>query len=319
MNFTSLQTSILNTKLEGLSAFIDEDFLKQLKHGDFPRWRELIRNLPRLIPSEVQLHDAVIIGRSQDCNDSQREAVEASLRDFMPWRKGPFQLFGIDIDSEWRSQLKWDRLLPFITPLQDRTVLDVGCGNGYHCLRMTGAGAKLVIGIDPHLAYVAQFWALKHFVQHLPTYVIPAALEQLPQAMHAFDTTFSMGVIYHRRSPIDHLVQLKNTLKPGGELVLETLYVDGPLGYSLTPSQRYARMSNVWFIPSIATLINWLERCGFINIQVVDKNQTEVQEQRQTSWMPYQSLHDSLDPKNPDLTIEGLDAPKRVVIIAHTK
>jgi tRNA (mo5U34)-methyltransferase len=31
-----------------------------------------------------------------------------------------------------------------------------------------------------------------------------------------------MGVLYHRRSPLEHLWQLKDQLVNGGELVLET-------------------------------------------------------------------------------------------------
>ena len=56
-----------------------------------------------------------------------------------------------------------------------------------------------------------------------------------------------MGVLYHRRSPIDHLLELKGCLQTGGELVLETLVIDGGLGEVLVPENRYAKMRNVWF------------------------------------------------------------------------
>jgi len=181
---------------------------------------------------------------------------------------------------------------------------------------MLESGAQRVLGIDPHIAYVAQFWLLKHFAPDLPIDVLPLSLEQLPAGLNYFDTAFSMGVIYHRRSPIDHLLELKNCLRPGGELVMESICVDGDEGYCLTPAKKYARMSNVWFVPSIKTLCQWMSRCGYIDIEIVDESVTDLDEQRSTKWMPYESLSDALDPANRDLTIEGLPAPKRAVVVA---
>jgi len=128
-----------------------------------------------------------------------------------------------------------------------------------------------------------------------------------------------MGLLYHRRAPLDHLLQLKSFLKPNGELVLETLVIDGPEGEVLSPRGRYAKMPNVWFIPTIPTLEVWLERMGFENIRVVDVTKTTSEEQRVTSWMSFESLTDFLDPKNQNLTTEGYPAPKRAVILAQPK
>ena len=44
-----------------------------------------------------------------------------------------------------------------------------------------------------------------------------------------------MGVLYHRASPFDCLLQLKNQLTKGGELILETLVVDGDENTVLVP------------------------------------------------------------------------------------
>ena len=198
------------------------------------------------------------IGEAEQLNSSETKQLEILLMGLQPWRKGPISLFGLDIDTEWRSDWKWDRLKTEITPLRDRKVLDVGCGNGYHCWRMAGAGARIVIGVDSHLLFSMQYWAIRHFLTEPPVYVLPLALEAIPEKLETFDTVFSMGVLYHRRSPIDHLYALKDCLRKGGELVLETLVVDGEKGMSLVPDERYARMPNVWFLPSCATLESWL-------------------------------------------------------------
>lgn len=318
MDFSLLLAAIEGTPLAPLRPLLQPEFLAQIKQGDLPRWQQLLSQMPAGTASRIDLGDIVTIGTSGDLDAQHRDELDAHLRAFIPWRKGPFNLFDIQIDTEWQSQLKWNRVRDAIAPLTGRKVLDVGSGNGYYGFRMLEAGADLVIGLDPHLPYVAQFWAVRHYAPHLPLFVIPATLEQLPTPLPCFDTVFSMGVLYHRRSPIEHLLQLRNCLRPGGELVLETLYVDGEEGYSLTPQDRYARMSNVWFVPAIKTLVKWLNRCRFTDIQVIDESVTTLQEQRKTEWMPFESLQDALDNTDSSRTIEAYPAPKRVVVIART-
>ncbi|WP_054773231.1 tRNA 5-methoxyuridine(34)/uridine 5-oxyacetic acid(34) synthase CmoB, partial [Methylogaea oryzae] len=268
--------------------------------------------------SSVDLNaDALRIGAPGDCDEAQRSAIEQALRQLHPWRKGPYDIHGIPIDTEWRSDWKWQRLADHIAPLDKRLVLDVGCGSGYHCWRMLGAGARRVIGIDPTLLSVMQFLAVKHFAGDYPVDVLPLGIDDVPPDLQAFDTVFSMGVLYHRRSPMDHLLELKGCLKPGGELVLETLVIDGGLGQVLVPEGRYAKMRNVWFIPSCATLESWLKRCGYREVRLVDLCRTSTDEQRSTDWMRFHSLADFLDPANPELTCEGLPAPTRAVFLAE--
>lgn len=288
------------------------------KHGDLARWQNVIQQLPKVQPSVRRLNsEAIQIGQPDDLTSTQQQLFEQLLHALHPWRKGPYQLFNSYIDTEWRSDWKWQRLKNHIAPLKHRLVLDVGCGNGYHCWRMLGAGAKMVVGIDPTLLSVMQFQAIKKLHGAAPIYVLPLGIEAIPNNLQLFDTVFSMGVLYHRRSPIDHLLELKGCLQTGGELVLETLVIDGGDGEVLLPESRYAKMRNVWFLPSCATLISWLTRCGFSNVRVVDVTRTSTQEQRSTNWMRFHSLQDFLQPDNPALTCEGLPAPKRAIFIAN--
>lgn len=317
MDFSNIHASLEGTKLEALLEFCSPDYIDGLKHGDFPRWRQHLKTLPRLEASQFDPGEVIKIGSSADLGIDEKESLQFSLMQMVPWRKGPFQVFGIDIDAEWNCSLKWARLEKKLAPLNGKKILDIGCGNGYYGFRMLQQKAQLVVGIDPHLAYVAQFWALKQYLPELPVHVLPCSLEQFETPLKGFDRVFSMGVIYHRRSPLDHLLQCKDCLSPGGQLILETLYVDGPAGYSLTPDKKYARMPNVWFVPSIGTLEQWLTRCGFTNIEIVDQSITTVSEQRKTAWMPFDSLEDALDKSNAGKTIEGAPAPKRVIIFAN--
>ena len=291
--------------------------LSMTSHGGSQRWRQALEQLPQLQATAVDFRADAVTVSGEHLSQQQQDALTALLKEFHPWRKGPFLLHGVSIDAEWRSDLKWQRIAGAVTPLNNRTVLDIGCGNGYYGWRMLGEGAKLVVGVDPTRLFLMQFQAIQHFVgSEWPHYMLPMGIEDLPATLLAFDTVFSMGVFYHRRSPIDHLLELKNTLRAGGELVLETLVINGAVGEVLLPPGRYAKMRNVWFIPSPDTLIVWLRRAGFENIRVADISATTVREQRSTDWMQFESLRDYLSPDDPCRTIEGHPAPVRAVFIA---
>ncbi len=310
-----MQDSPLEKWSEQLPQVLQKLMAEGLAHGDVKRWNKAVQQLPQHESCHIDLTADNLTISTQTPVDMQQ--LETTLKELKPWRKGPYQINDLLIDTEWHSDWKWKRIKDHLSPLKNRAVLDIGCGNGYHCWRMYGAGARLVIGIDPSWLFMMQFQAIKHFVGPKPVYLLPMGIEQLPNTLHAFDTVFSMGVLYHRRSPIDHLLQLKSTLRKGGELVLETLIVDGQQGESLVPDDRYAKMRNVWFLPTIDTLIQWMQRCGFEEIRVVDVNQTSVQEQRSTEWMSYESLSDFLHPDDQNQTIEGYPAPKRATFIAQ--
>jgi tRNA (mo5U34)-methyltransferase len=291
--------------------------LAKFSHGDLDKWQQALEALPDVKPSIVVLNtDVVKTGSSEDIDTPTRDHMEQLLHEIHPWRKGPFDLFGISIDSEWRSDWKWKRIAPHLQPLQGRLILDVGCGNGYYAWRMLGEGARYVLGIDPTQAYIMQFRVMQKYIQADNVQVLPLTLEDMPVNTLAFDTVFSMGVLYHRRSPLDHILALKDCLRPNGELVLETLVIEGDEHTVLLPPRRYAQMRNVWFIPSCQALMAWLRRCGFKDVRCADVTKTTVEEQRSTPWMRFQSLADFLDSTNPDLTQEGLPAPVRATVIA---
>ncbi len=311
----ALQKTPLQPWLEQLPRQINAG-LSEKRYGDLPAWRRVLEQLPEVSASAIDLKNAVTIGLKGDCDEATSAQITTALQTLIPWRKGPYTIHGTYIDTEWRSDWKWERVLPYLEPLADRLILDVGCGNGYHGWRMLGEGARRVIGIDPSPRFVVQFYCVKHFAGKAAIDVLPLGIEAVPPGLHAFDTTFSMGVFYHRRSPMDHLRELKDTLRPGGQLVLETLIIDAGPGQVLVPEGRYAMMNNVWFLPSCETLIAWLRKCGYKNPRVVDINKTSTREQRSTDWMRFHSLADFLDPGDANLTAEGHPAPVRAIFLA---
>ncbi|MFT4731160.1 MAG: tRNA (mo5U34)-methyltransferase [Gammaproteobacteria bacterium] len=322
MNWKSaLYSDLVGTSLENWIATLIPQIDRwetHANHGDTKKWQKQLQQLPDIMPDDIDLKTQVSFTQDGSLGNGQLAHIESVLKQFMPWRKGPFHLFGIDIDTEWQSDWKWDRVLPHIAPLANKKVLDVGCGSGYHLFRMLGEDAKLVIGIDPTDLFFYQFQIFKKYLPEHSIHYIPQGIEDMPE-LNAFDTVFSMGVLYHRRDPIEFLYQLKNQLASGGQLVLETIVIDGDETSVLMPGERYAQMRNVWFLPSCKALMHWLSRVGFINIEKVDENITSIDEQRATQWMTNHSLADFLDPNDPTLTIEGYPAPKRAVFVATKK
>jgi len=312
----ALQASgLVDDAAQYLSLF-DQGWHKILKHGDLSRWKAGFHALPDIQPTSVSLNqDTVSI--AADCVSDQLESIENALKHMHPWRKGPFDVFGVHIDTEWRSDWKWQRVQKHIAPLNGRTVLDVGCGSGYHMWRMLGEEAKLVIGVDPTPLFSMHFATIKRYIPASNAFLLPVGIDDIPQNTGVFDSVFSMGILYHRKSPLDHLSQLKGLLRKGGELILETLVVEGDENTCLIPQGRYAKMRNVWFIPSVKMLELWLSRCGFKNIRCVDMDITSTDEQRSTDWMQFESLPNFLDPNDRSKTIEGYTAPMRAVMLAE--
>jgi len=285
-------------------------------HGQFKQWSNAVEFLPEMTPYKLDLLHSVTAESETPLSEGQMLRLDKLMRNLMPWRKGPFSLYGMHIDTEWHSDWKWDRVLPHLSDLTGRTILDVGCGSGYHLWRMIGAGAHLAGGIDPMQLFLCQFEAVRKLLGNdQRAHLLPLGIEQLP-ALAAFDTVFSMGVLYHRRSPLEHLWQLKDQLVSGGELVLETLVIEGDENAVLVPGDRYAQMRNVYFIPSALALKNWLAKCGFVDIRIADVCVTTTEEQRRTEWMTTESLAEFLDPDDRTKTIEGYPAPIRAVLIA---
>jgi tRNA (mo5U34)-methyltransferase len=314
--YADIQDSELQPWMQQLPDDIEKCF-SQYTHGELEKWHHLLTQLIEIENNNVDLAESVSVGDSGRISEQQRQQLTEQLMQLHPWRKGPFQIHGLHIDTEWRSDWKWQRISPHISDLSKRTVLDVGCGNGYHLFRMHGSGAKLCIGIDPSQKFLTQFQAMKHFLGKMPVHLLPLGIESMPE-LPLFDTVFSMGVLYHRRSPIDHIQQLKSLLRSGGELVLETLVVDGDINTVLLPKGRYAQMRNVWFLPSVNALMHWMKRCDLKNVRMIDCTRTSIEEQRPTKWMHFHSLENYLNPADETQTIEGYPGPLRATIVANT-
>jgi tRNA (mo5U34)-methyltransferase len=297
--------------------------LKRLTKGR-EHYQQLLSKLPEITAQTDNCSYSlpeVTVGREQELTLQQHSQLKDTLTKLIPWRKGPFSIMGHMIDAEWRSDQKWDRIKDAIGDLRGKTVLDIGCGNGYFMFRMLEKNPALVLGIDPVWHCHAQFHLVNHFAPDNQLHHHMLGIDHLPHFNQMFDTILSMGIVYHHRHPIMQLMDIYQALKPGGELVLESIGIPGEESNALFPPDRYAKMGNVWFIPTASCMVNWLKRSKFKQVEIISDTLLTPKEQRLTKWCPppHQSLTDFLDPDDPNKTIEGHPAPRRFAIFAKKK
>lgn len=295
--------------LEKFGNRVDLESLRELKKAKLHEFR-----------TKYQKEYKEIFDRIPNLEENTPEAIDTA-KQLIPWRKGPFQIGELEIDAEWRSDKKWERLKESLPDLKDKVVLDVGCNNGYYMFEMAKQDPKLVIGIDPVMHNQAQFEYINHFKKNDNLKFELFGIEDLPNFKSFYDVIFSMGVLYHHRHPLEQLISIREALVPGGEMIMETIGIPGDDSMCLFPEDRYSKMRNVWFLPTLACLKNWINRTGFIDMEVVSVSTTNFEEQRKTPWCPppHQSLEDFLDENDQTKTVEGYPAPVRFCIKAKKK
>ena len=276
-------------------------------------FQEAIKALPEYDDVAVTLGDVVDIQIADLSSENAGQIRETALL-MKPWRKGPFRINDLFIDSEWQSQIKYNLLEPHFD-LRGKVVGDIGCNNGYYLFRMLSQKPEKLIGFDPSAIYYSQFQFLDHFIQSGIVYEL-LGVEHVEFYEHKFDTLFCLGVLYHRSDPVAMLKSLFKGLSKGGELILDTFMIDGEGEMCLTPRDRYSKIPNIYFVPTVKALKNWCLRAGFESVEVLEIMKTDLNEQRKTEWIDTQSLEDFLDPNDPEKTVEGYPAPKRVYIKA---
>ncbi|TLD97463.1 tRNA 5-methoxyuridine(34)/uridine 5-oxyacetic acid(34) synthase CmoB [Helicobacter jaachi] len=276
------------------------------------RFYEQLALLPR-IPATFYAKDGIHIqALAADMVATHHDMLYDMAIQLKPWRKGPFFLFDIHIDSEWQSFMKWQLLAPHCN-LKGKHIADVGCNNGYYMFEMLSHEPDSIIGFDPSGLFKAQFDFVNHFINAPINFELLGVEDLLAYTQahkHKFDVIFCLGVLYHRLEPISTLKILSQSLQSGGEVILDTLIYQSEEEICLSPAKSYAKMSNVYFIPSISALKGWCERAKFSHFEILALSPTTTKEQRASKWVDSQSLAAFLN-ESQTLTIEGYQAPIR--------
>lgn len=283
----------------------------------FLRYQEPYRAVRQLRASHLDFSgDTVTIGRETEIGPTRQQEVCAALRSFMPWRKGPWSVFGIDIDAEWRSERKWNRLQPELPNLAGKVIADIGCNNGYYMFRMAPSKPQLVLGFEPYLQHYYAFKTLNSFAGLANLRIAPLGVEDIGLFEGCFDVVFLLGILYHRRSPIDCLRQIRKAMRPGGTLFIESQAIPGEQPVALFPEKTFAKVPGTYFVPTASCLCNWVKRAGFPEARLFCSHPMSHLEQRRTAWMAFESYQDFLNPLDPSRTVEGYPAPHRIFVRA---
>lgn len=288
-----------------------------------PYWRELSELLKELATSIGRREfasdftsAAVSLGKGADLSAEQHKKLARAVELLIPWRKGPFSLFGLEIDSEWRSNLKWDRVAPVLGNLAGKKLADLGCGNGYYMLRALSLNPECVIGFDPSEACYFAFNLVQSFIRDKRLQYEILGAEQVTHLPNFFDVVLCMGVLYHQRDPLALLRNMREGIKSGGKIIVESICIPGEETLSLAKEERYAGMKNVYFVPSVPALVSWLKGAGFVDVEVHSDVEMRVDEQRSTKFAPFKSYEDVLDSEDKTKTVEGYPIPRRVIVSA---
>ncbi len=254
---------------------------------------------------------------SGDISPEFKDLLSPILDELKAWRKGPFDFFGTEVDAEWRADLKFARLN--LEDLTGKRVADVGAGNGYYLFRLLALNPELVVGLDPTDRYLLQYYLLRVLSpEKLPLGFLLERDTLLKSFRGFFDLVLCLGVFYHHPEPDALLDNLFQSLSDNGELYLETLcFRSGSINFE--GIKRYAKMKNIYLIPTVQDLTEMLKNSGFTGITAVSETVVEESEQRSTPWAPGDSLPDFLHPERPEFTVEGLPRPRRIILRAVRK
>jgi SAM-dependent methyltransferase len=105
--------------------------------------------------------------------------------------------------------------------LKGKRVLDIGCRDGLYSFAAESAGASEVIGIDNHLSEAATEFLIPFFKSKIKMEEMNL-YDLTPNSFGLFDLVIFPGVLYHLRYPFWGLRVLRDVLKVGGHLVIET-------------------------------------------------------------------------------------------------
>jgi SAM-dependent methyltransferase len=105
--------------------------------------------------------------------------------------------------------------------VKDKRVLDIGCRDGLFSFKAETMGAREVVGIDndvsePATQFLIPFFKSKIKMRQMNLYDLK------PDTFGLFDIVIFPGVLYHLRYPFWGLKIIREVMKTGGHLLIET-------------------------------------------------------------------------------------------------
>lgn len=200
---------------------------------------------------------------SDASNELSREAGKLGWFHSIPLPGGSFTHGHKTIEQLTKEAQLWQ----FPADLSRRSVLDIGCADGYWSVLALRRGAKEVVAIDEKITGGLQF-LLDH-----KTYPIDFRNMDLFSAdflnLPAFDFVIFAGVLYHTKNPLEALTRLRRVTK--GVALIET-HLDHRFGENASYAIYYEQGEcnndpTNWWGPSSLCVEAMLRTTGFSRIE----------------------------------------------------
>jgi len=162
----------------------------------------------------------------------------------------------------------------FERSLAGKTVLDVGCWDGFNSFEAHRRGAARVLATD-HFAWSDKCWGKREAFELGRAYLAPAVevmdidlAELTLERVGAFDIVLFLGVLYHLRHPFATLEAISKLAN--STLIVEThldaLDINRP-AMIFYPGAELANDPTNWWGPNIECVKAMLRDVGFLNVR----------------------------------------------------
>ena len=199
--------------------------------------------------------------------DADRLAAESQYGWGQSVNFGPFRVAGLLGDEHLRIAGGFDHWNWWPERLDGMHVADVGCFSGALSLLMAHRGADVVYAVDEIPQHLAQCAFLAR------TFEVPAVRPILGSAYRleehietsSLDLILLSGVIYHMSDMLVGLYAMRDLLKPGGSLLVQSNAIED-FDHSYANFGRF--IAGRWWQPTALCLTDMLEFMGFTDIEL---------------------------------------------------
>lgn len=141
-----------------------------------------------------------------------------------------------------KSAGEWHAFKKILPNFKNKTVLDLGCGFGWHCQYAIEQGAERVIGVDISQKMLEQ--AKKTTSKRIEYH--QSALEDIKFATNSFDIIISSLTFHYIKSWTQMVIKIKNFLRQNGEFI-----------FSIEHPIFTAAGHETWFVDEKGKKLHW--------------------------------------------------------------
>lgn len=162
-----------------------------------------------------------------------------------------------------------------ISDLKGKSVLDIGCWDGFYSFKCEDLGAERVVASDrfvwDHPEFSDDGFNFAHKHRNSKVEKLYASVEELPsKKLGKFDVVLMLGVLYHAKSPIQYIETAKELSK--GIVIFETavdlMDIPVPVARYYVHDELNHDPTNFWGFNELA-MLGMMKDAGFKNIKSI--------------------------------------------------